>query len=556
MPKLTRRNAIFTGVAAVGVSSTACVRSAPIIPVKFLHGIASGDPTANAVILWTRLTPDEGNFQGNVDGKWEISDSKTFAKIVQNGVFQTSPRKDYTVKIDAIDLQSGQNYYYRFHVGDTFSPIGKTKTLPTGRLENARLAVVSCSNYPFGFFNVYDHIARQGHFDAVVHLGDYFYEYGRDGYGGQVGVKIGREHEPAHEVLSLDDYRTRHAQYKSDVSAQSMLASCALICIWDDHETANDSWKTGAQNHNEGEGSWDERRANAMQAYYEWMPVRDPAVGQAREALFRNYEFGDLFSLTAIETRLTARTQPIDYADHVSSLRTREGIQNFFVKTLNDPRREMMGETQKTFVGNALKQSKDKNISWRLIANQVLMARTTTPNLTAYKDEDFVKELEKIFPQIHEYIALSPIGLPLNPDAWDGYPQARERFYAMVQEQGVQDILVLTGDTHDAWANTLHTTSGTSMGVELGTSGVTSPGTGVYFGSASQDFSKRLNEKNPEIIYHNNEHHGYIDLTLSHTEGRVDFVNVSTVYAPTYKAFTSKSFKLEKQGGTIALKDV
>ncbi|MBL4870502.1 MAG: alkaline phosphatase D family protein, partial [Robiginitomaculum sp.] len=326
--------------------------------------------------------------------------------------------------------------------------------------------------------------------------------------------------------------------------------------IWDDHETASDSWKTGAENHNKGEGDWDTRRANAMQAYYEWMPIRDPKPGQAREALFRNYEFGDLFSLTSIETRLTARTRAIDYARHMESFKTRKGIENFYKTVLHDPTNEMMGQTQQAFVENALKTSKNKGLTWRLIANQILMGRINTPDLTSYEDEDFITELEKLAPQIRDFIKISPLGLPLNPDAWDGYPQARERFYQMVQNQNVRDLLVLTGDTHDCWVNTLETASGTSMGIELGTSGVTSPGTGTYFASAAQDFSKRLSAKNPGILYHENQYHGYIDLSLTHEQGQVDFVNVDTVYTPKYKTFISKSIKLSKHDETLKVDEV
>ncbi|PHR94045.1 MAG: alkaline phosphatase [Robiginitomaculum sp.] len=555
MPKITRRGAIFTSAALLGTAATGCQNESLSTPVTFMHGVASGDPTQNSIILWTRISPQDPNFSGSITGYWEVSTSKDFDKIVKKGKFTTSPTRDYTVKIDAKDLKSGQTYYYRFKAGETFSPTGRTKVLPNGSLEKVRLAVVSCSNYPFGFFNIYDHIAKQDHFDAVIHLGDYFYEYGRDGYGGKVGAKLGREHEPAHEVITLSDYRIRHAQYKGDPSTQAMHTAHPLIAVWDDHETANDSWSTGAENHNADEGSWDDRRTAAMQAYYEWMPVRDPQPGQAREALFRNYEFGDLLSLTSIETRLTARTRPIDYAHYISDLQTREGIGNFVQNILGDPTHEMMGEAQRDYVGKALKSSKDKKQPWRLIANQVIMARTASPDLTAYKDEEFIKEIEKLFPQIYDYIALSPIGLPLNPDAWDGYPAARERFYKMATDQGVQDLLVLTGDTHDNWANKLESASGTTMGVELGVSGVTSPGTGAYFGSAGKDFSERLNAKNPDILYHDNQYHSYIDLSLTHEGGHAAFIGLDTIYSPEYKTSTIKEFKLVKHEDTIKLEE-
>jgi len=558
MANITRRGALFAGISLVGVSATACSEGVTIdFPVSFDHGVASGDPGADRMVIWTRISAETTSAISvpPIPVKWEMATDKDFRKNKRKGKTATDASRDYTVKVDVSGLKPGQTYYYRFKTGKHISPVGRTKTLPAGRVDSIRFAVVSCSNYPFGFFNVYDHIAKQDGFDAVLHLGDYYYEYGTDGYGGQVGAKIGRPHNPPHEALSLGDYRIRHAQYKGDNASKAMHGAHPVICIWDDHEVANDSWKTGAQNHNIEDGDWDARRAAAMQAYYEWMPVRDPEPGRAKEALFRSYSFGDLLTLCAIETRLTARTRPLDYSQYIDDFQTREGVGNFIQNILGDPSREMLGAAQSEYIGTALKTSQAENQPWRIIANQVIMARTASPDLTAYKDADFLKDIEKLFPQIHDYIALSPLGLPLNLDAWDGYPAAREKFYTMVQEQGVTDLLVLTGDTHECWANQLETTSGINMGVELGTTGVTSPGAGTYFGESASDFSAKLNAKNDDIIYHNLDHHGYIDLTLDRNKGQANFVSVDTIYKTEYKAFTSKSFTIEKQGGSLKLRD-
>jgi phosphodiesterase/alkaline phosphatase D-like protein len=553
MSKITRRSALLSGLSLAGASTITQAKE-PLSPsITFQHGIASGDPTPRSVIIWTRIT---SGAETTISGRWEVSKTPDFAKIKRHGNFTTDARRDYTVKIDVPRLKSGKTYFYRFRVGDITSETGRTKTLPKGELEQARFAVVSCSNFPFGFFNVYDHISKQDHYDAVIHLGDYLYEYSRKGYGGKVGEKIGRRHEPAHEILTLNDYRTRHAQYKADTATRALHAKHAMICIWDDHETANDSWKTGAQNHNDGEGSWDERRRAAMQAYYEWMPVRDPKQGAAREALFRTYNYGNLLTITAIETRLTARTQPLDYEDHVSQLRTKEGIMGFVKNDLWNPARELLGDAQRRYISTSLKSSKDKKRAWRVIANQVIMARTASPDLTPFKDADFINDIEKLFPAIRDFIALSPLGLPLNLDAWDGYPAARERFYATADAHNANDLLVLTGDTHESWANQLSTKEGKSMGVELGTPSVTSPGTGAYFGEAAPEFSRLLTEKNDDIIYHDLSYHGYIDLTLTPSSGHADFIGVSTIYSPKYEAEIRKSFKLVKSENSLALKEV
>jgi len=543
MVKITRRTAIVSTLSVATPGLVSCASDIDIPDLKFDHGVASGDPTETSIILWTRLTSASTE---PIKGKWQISSTSDFKRITRKGKFTTKSDRDYTVKVDAQGLKPGEAYYYRFKIGKTYSPTGRTKTLPSGAVESARFAIASCSNYPFGFFNAYDHIAKNPDFDAVIHLGDYFYEYGREGYGGTVGAKIGREHNPTHETLSLSDYRIRHAQYKSDPSAQSMHAAHPTICIWDDHETANDSWKTGAENHNDGEGNWGERRALAMRAYYEWMPVRDPEAGKPREALFKSYDFGDLLTLVSIETRLTARNRQIDYAQYIPEFQTREGVGNFVQNILGDPSREMMGSGQRQYVTDALKASKETGKKWRLIANQVIMARINSPDLTDYKGQSFIDDVAEVFPAIHDYIALSPLGLPINLDAWDGYPAAREKFYQSLDTNGINDIIVLTGDTHEFWANQLQSVAGKQMGVELGTSGVTSPGTGAYFGEAAVDYSRRLVEKNDDIIYHNLEIHGYMDLTLGQSEGRIDFVGVSTVVSPDYSAKIVKSMPLIK----------
>jgi alkaline phosphatase D len=557
MTDITRRGALFTGISLIGVSAAACSDGKTVdFQVNFNHGVASGDPGADRMVIWTRISTDiDDDIPVPIVVKWEIATDAAFRKNKRKGKTTTDASRDYTVKVDASGLKPGTSYYYRFKVGQHTSPVGRTKTLPKGNIEQARFAVVSCSHFGFGYFNVYAEIAKQDHFDAVLHLGDYYYEYGRGGYGSKVGEKLGRLVEPAHEIITLNDYRTRHGQYKKDSASQAVHGAHPFIFIWDDHETANDSWKTGAENHNVEDGDWDTRRANAMKAYYEWMPVRDPEPGRAKEALFRSYSFGDLLTLCAIETRLTARTRPLDYSQHIEDLQTREGIGNFVKNVLGDQTRDLLGAEQSAYIGEALKTSKTEGQPWRLIANQVIMARIASPDLTAYKDADFIKDIEKLFPQIHDYIALSPLGLPLNLDAWDGYPAARERFYAMVQEQGVTDLLVLTGDTHECWANKLETAAGTAMGVELGTTSITSPGTDAYFGDAAPDFSARLNAKNDDVIYHNLDNHGYIDLTLNRESGQADFISIDTIYKPNYKAFTSKSYKVEKRDGSLKLRD-
>lgn len=529
----------------------AAASSDPSANQRFSHGIASGDPAADGFVIWTRITPLHPKEAISV--RWDISTSPDFEKLALSGKTQTGADLDWTVKVEIDGLSSGQVWYYRFQVSDIRSPVGKTRTLPADDINQLRLAVLSCSNYPFGFFNVYDHIARQDDIDAVVHLGDYIYEYGVDGYGGETGKAIGRNHLPSHEVVTLADYRMRHAQYKADVSSQSMLAAHPLIAIWDDHETANNSWEAGAQNHQPTEGSWDERHHAALQAYYEWMPVRNPKPTRSQENLFRTYQWGKLLTLAAIETRLTARTKQLDYADILPTIKTPEDMAYFRSTVLGSEARYLLGDTQTSYLRNTLRSSKASDVTWRAIANQVIMADVNAPNLTDYANHPSIDEIEKELPEIRSFLAFTALGLPLNLDAWDGYPAARERFYKLAAAENVRDLLVLTGDTHEYWANDLFRQDGVKMGVELGVTGVTSPGSSAYFDAAAQDYSNRIVATNPSVLYNNSANNGYIDLTLREDGGVAEYVSVDTVLSATYNTFVSTRFDINQDAGSLKL---
>ena len=281
MAAITRRTALTTGL--FGAAAASCSRPAQRSPFNssraaadgmFAHGVASGDPGADSLVIWTRISVAG---EEPVRVVWEVARDADFSDMLAKGETDASSGGDWTVKAVPSGLPDGERVFYRFIIGEDVSPVGAGRTLPAGGVDRARFAVLSCSNYPFGLFNVYDQIARRDDLDAVLHLGDYFYEYGREGYGGEEGAALGRQHEPAHECVTLADYRARHAQYKSDPCLQAAHGAHAFITIWDDHETANNSWSGGAENHDPAsEGLWDDRRRAALQAYYEWMPIRDP----------------------------------------------------------------------------------------------------------------------------------------------------------------------------------------------------------------------------------------------------------------------------------------
>lgn len=513
----------------------------------FAHGVASGDMTADAVIIWTRLSEAKGS-QTLI---WEVDQDADFASLTQTGDVQTGPEKDFTVKVDVKDLDPGTRYFYRFKTaaGDV-SEAGQFSTLPTGSLDSLRFAVVSCCNWEAGFFNVYDHIAQNSDFDAVLHLGDYFYEYGTDGWGGDAGAALGRVHNPKHEIINLSDYRARHAQYRSDNNLQAMTAAHPLICMWDDHESANDSWDTGAQNHNEGEGDWSDRKAAAMQAYYEWMPVRE-ATTRARHEMYKAYSFGDLLTLVTSETRLTARAEPINIDIYTKDMNGAEDADAFKRDVLNAPDRHMYGEDQLDFIVDAMTASKTSGQPWRLLGNQVVMGKLHTADMTPHMVEDNIVALEKDWPGVRDFVRNSAFGLPIYPDSWDGYPWAREQFYQRLQAAGVTDMVVVTGDAHEFWVNDLVADNGVKMGVELGTTSVTSPTLVTYFGDATSDYSLLVTQANEDVRYYNALHNGYIDLEFNRKSANAKLVTVDTVISRDYAAGPVASFAVRRKGESL-----
>ena len=561
--KITRRSAL---AAALATGATSCATSPKMTPYMsvsepasgvFAHGVASGDPDATGFVIWTRVSPIGDTPTGaTVNVEWEVARDATFATIATNGTAVTGASRDWTVKVLIGDLAPGATYYYRFRVGDTVSKIGRAKTLPLGAIDQARFAVVSCSNFPYGYFNVYDLIARNENLDAVIHLGDYLYEYGRDGYGGTTGARLGRNHLPAHEIISLADYRMRHAQYKADPASQAMHAKHPLIAIWDDHETANDSWKDGAENHSNGtEGSWEARKRAALQAYYEWMPVREPSM--APEAFFRSFSFGNLLTIAAVETRLMARERQFSYSEVIPTLETPEDLERFKTEILWDETRELLGGAQLDYLDRTFRESIGDGQTWRLLANQIIMANVIAPDLTDHVTEEDIVALEQQWDQARAFVKSSALGLPTNFDAWDGYPAARERFYEMTQNAGEDGLIVITGDTHTWWANDLINRDGAQMGVELGVNSVTSPSPyrREFLGGKGAEYALLTNRDNKDVRYISGESHGYIDLTITHEAARAEFVGVDTVESRSYNGFTKVAFDIQKKNGAAKFTD-
>lgn len=561
MTKITRRGLL--GAAATGtLSVAACATPAPAAPktapyageVEFLHGVASGDPLADRVILWTRVTPKSGT--GPIPVTYEVTDPADPAAPILTGTATASESRDFCVKVDVTGLKPGTAYLYKFKVateaGEIISREGRTKTTSATGSAPVRMGVVSCSNWQFGFFNAYEALSREEDLDVIIHLGDYFYEYGVDGYGGEVATSIGREHDPVTEVVTLADYRMRHAQYKTDPNLQAAHAKAPWICTWDDHESTNNSYRTGAQNHNpeDGEGDWTDRKQAAIQAYFEWQPLREPAAGNITSAVWRSFTFGDVATIHALESRLTGRSPDVSWFDALAGVTDQEVMQQRVAETLRtirDPSRTMLGAEQEAWLAGELKSSVEKGKSWQVLANQVVMASTTLPNFQktltpeqlAAQDNGFVKTL----------LGFSTLGLPFNLDAWDGFPAARERLYAGAAAANAK-LVTLAGDTHTAWVNTLQDANGEQRGVEFGCTSITSPGSGAYIKNIP-DLGEQVMAANEDVVWHDPFSRGYTIVTLTPEAARAEYRTVSNILSHDYSVETVAVYETRQQDGKL-----
>ncbi|MEW5683597.1 MAG: alkaline phosphatase D family protein [Pseudomonadota bacterium] len=531
--KIDRRKAL--ALFGLGAATPVAAQSSA---VSFQHGVASGDPTQDKVVIWTRITPAQPG--ADISYKWSLNPIDRRAGGAKSGSGVTGPDRDYTVKVDVTGLDAGRAYTFDFEAGGVKSPMGRTQTLPDGPAKDVVMAVASCSLFPNGYFNAYQAIADLPRVDVVLHLGDYIYEYGGPGsYGMDSAVAGTRPHDPPREIVSLADYRRRHAQYKADPQLQAAHAKAPWIVVWDDHETANDSWLHGAENHQApAEGDWNERKARALKAYYEWMPIREPAAGVGlAEAAARSFRFGDLASLIMVETRLAARDKQVSVEADAPEVDGKRDLTALKAK-LADPARRMMSAQQEAWVGEELKRSVGAGHAWQVIGNQVVMARVMPPSpkkeLTA---EQYASIPEAAKRRVARYEAGAALGLPAGLDMWDGYPADRERLYDVFKAAKARPV-VLSGDSHSFWANELSDAAGKRVAVEFGTTGITSPGAGeVAPGINAGDLIARAN---PEVLFNDQVSKGFVLLTLTREAAKAEMVAVSTI---TEKTFTTKAVK-------------
>lgn len=569
---------IGLGIAAAGSSAGLIGCSNDDLTVKFLHGVASGDPLVDRVMLWTRVSASD---EKDVTLDWEIATDAAFKHIVAGGEFTTGPARDFTVKVDASGLRSDETYYYRFRHDETSSPVGRTRTLPEGHVAQVKLAVFSCANYPAGYFHVYAEAAKRDDIHAALHLGDYIYEYGPDQYASADAAALGRLSAPANELISLADYRTRYAQYRSDPDLQAIHARMPFICVWDDHEIANDAYLGGAENHGPAtEGDYALRRAAALQAYLEWLPIRSPDPDNLLET-YRAFDFGDLLRLHMLDTRHVGRDQPLDYADYLNPATGAFDAARFAADMAN-PNRQLLGLPQVQWLQAGLTESSAK---WQVLGQQVLMGRmylpspvlTPTPQNPTVSFSQYgviatafgmyqaiiaqlaatgtpvtpatllaagmtAEQLAIVNDPLKQAIIQAP-SIPYNLDAWDGYAVARETVLGMTRALD-KNLVVLSGDTHNAWANDLKDLSGSQAGVEFAGSSVSSPGLEEALPNENPvALTLGAMQLIPTLKYANTSLRGWMLVTLSHDEARADWYFVDTVKARRYQNVAGYALK-------------
>lgn len=577
MSKLTRRDFIKASAASFGtlVVSSALTGCGPSTNPRvfsdtveqtpagsFNHGVASGDPTQNAVILWSRVTPDDVNLS-QAEVVWEVAMDSEFTNVITTGTTVATPQSDYTVKIDLQGLSAGSVYYYRFASLGVVSAVGRTKTLPAVDVSKVALAIVSCSNYPAGHFNIYNELGKRDDLDAIVHLGDYIYEYGDGGYGTENSAAIDRA-LPADnngEITDLSDYRKRYGLYRTDAGLQSAHQQAAFIAVWDDHEIANDGWREGAQNHSDDEGAFEARKMAALQAYFEWMPIR-PALVTDNETIFRQFEFGDLVSLYMLDTRYYGRDQGLEYAQFIDP-QTGALDAQAFQAAVGDPSRTMLGTEQLQWLQGSMQMSAAK---WQVLGQQVLMGRMLLPaEILPYLANptpavfNVLQELASIKQRVllndptltaQERARVETVA-PYNLDAWDGYFVEREVILGTAAALG-KNLVVLAGDTHNSWANNLVDMNGNAVGVEFACSSVSSPGLGEALGldnftsGAFEDIVRLLVDN---LKYFNVVERGFAVVTFTPDDAQCQWHYVNTVSSTDYAMVESRSKTLRMKVG-------
>ncbi|WP_433855896.1 alkaline phosphatase D family protein [Streptomyces kronopolitis] len=489
----------------------------------FQHGVASGDPLPDGILLWTRLTPTAAATPGSGRGpatkvSWEVASDKDFASVVARGNLTATAAADHTVKADVRGLRPATHYYYRFTAGGQHSPVGRTLTAPAEGTSagNVRFGVVSCANWESGYFSPYRHLAARSDLDAVLHLGDYLYEYKSGEY--PEFKYVVRPHSPSHELLTLADYRIRHGVHKTDPDALAMHATHPVIAIWDDHEFADNAWKGGAVNHTPGtEGDWSTRMAAAKQAYFEWMPVRPSIAGTT----YRRLRFGTLADLHLLDLRSFRDQQAKPGSGAV-----------------DDPNRTITGRAQLDWLKQGLARS---DTAWRLVGTSVMISQVAFGAIPA-----------KLLGPLAEILGIPKEGLAINTDQWDGYTDDRHELLSHLSDRGIDNTVFLTGDIHMAWANDVPLQAATypasaPVATEFVVTSVTSDNVDDILHVAPHTLSlagvAAIRAANRHVKWLDMDSHGYgvLDVTAERTQ--MDYFGVSDKTDPQATSSLLRSYR-------------
>jgi alkaline phosphatase D len=577
MSKLTRRDFLKASAASFGtlvVSSalTGCHGDdeKPLViqtfeqveAASFSHGVASGDPMQDKVILWTRVSPTDTSLT-EAGVAWEVAMDSAFTNVVGEGSTTAIVASDFTVKIDMQGLEAGTMYYYRFASLGVMSPTGQAKTLPINNVSKVTLAVVSCSNYPAGHFNVYSEVAKRDDLDAILHLGDYIYEFGDGGFGTENSEAIGRAlpSDNNAEIVSLNDYRKRYALYRTDAGLQAAHQKAAFIAVWDDHEVANNGWKDGAENHDDSEGDFHVRKMAALQAYFEWMPIR-PAFAGDTQTIYRQFNFGELVSLYMLDTRYVGRDKGLEYADFTDPATGVFDAASFQV-AMADPSRTMLGAQQLQWLQGSMSLSSAK---WQVLGQQVMMGKMNLPAeilpflatggpevvplLSALSNIKKRMKLNDPTVTAQERARVETVA-PYELDAWDGYFVEREVVLgtAMALQK---NLVVLTGDTHNGWANNLKDVNGNKAAVEFAAPSVSSAGLSQLLNISDglvepfEDIIKLLVD---DLKYFNAKEHGFMTVTFTEDNAISDWIYVDNTDSTDYSIKGDRHHALRMRAG-------
>ena len=550
--------------------NTTTLPSPPILPAPtpsvFAFGVASGDPLADRVILWTHAKIPAST--ASVALIWQVALDAAFTSVVRFGSLTATEATSFTAKVDVTGLTAGASYFYRFvDAAGVTSTVGITRTLPASAAASVKFAVFSCALYSEGFFHTYDAAARS---DAqyALHLGDYIYEYGSDPVKfGNSNIPGGRVASPANDIVTLNDYRTRHALYKSDLNLQALHAKMPWITVWDDHEFANNAYMQGAENHNPAtQGDWTTRKNIAARAYHEWMPIRAPDTTNLLR-IYRSFDFGSLFSLHMLDTRIEGRDRQYDAFGDTDGGTSRylAGLTPNAAGVRPDAARRMISTEQQNWLTSGMAASR---ATWQVVGNQDIMARMWFPASVLQAQAGAATNPAGVQTAISAYLAakatraagqpltatqsalLNPVtnpGVPYNLDAWDGYPTQRETILQTVKAQG-KKLVTLSGDSHNGWFTHLTTLAGEKIGVEFAGTSVSAPGfesAGLGGLASAIDGSALVPQLGNaaigaglglinDVAYCDTTQRGYLLMTITAAQVKGEYVFVSSVKQPTY----------------------